>query len=864
MKFIRISSALARGVYDCAVCIQVWAKFSHLFLHFLISTLQRNTPNSPTWACCSCMCVLHLNCAVKWQAQQLGTSRMHDRAPCWCCPSCRVSLPPAALRYTCFCGAIVNPKVCRGVLPHACGEQCRRKTSRFCQHPCQSLCHPGPCPPCSAVIRSRCFCGAEDRVVRCSTARADVGALSCGSRCSRLLNCGLHACSRNCHPGSCDDCAEVTNITCFCGRHVANRSCGFGQLSVTSGQMSFSCGAVCGRLLANGLPCILSCHDGLCPSSASFPRARNTTDCGKLLPCMHHACTLVRDHSGPCNSCNSQQSRSCGCGAERLTLKCVHITSAAELAFSRGMIPDAGDELPLVSVDNAPPPVETTLSSVLAVHGPGGLSVRAMDKVQQAITAIFKCQKMCNSLKNCGRHRCSSTCCSLSGISDLHDCALPCGRQLRCGLHTCQQLCHRGPCKSCPVMHWQELSCTCGHTVLPPPQPCGTPIPECFQRCIIVQSCGHAATHPCHPRSQACQPCQTLADKPCGCGRRLIRNVPCSSTVVSCSQVCGRPLSCGVHLCPRRCHYGECSAATAASRVGLPKVAPRSDTQTQSLLRAACEDALQCVWDGTTQAAIDPSLGWGAAFDPSMATSLLSDSASNSSCSLLPESVCDYVCGSVLPCGHTCKLPCHGSSSCFSHTLPDNPCALTMQNSCLCGSLKEVIICNGKVPMAPLLCSSSCTQLKPFSGESDATSATSSHVLQSLSSDIWGLDLILTVRHSMTFLLRLESALNRLIAAIPAKCRWQPAGTLKASPEALWPMPAEQRYIVHRVCEKYGLVCTSMLAADAARVPHVTVTESCMEPSVRLSQAVSLYSRSNCRIVSSSPRFYPSVLLTLP
>jgi hypothetical protein len=790
------------------------------------------------------MCVLHLNCAVKWQAQQLGTSRINDRAPSWCCPSCRVSFPPATLHYTCFCGAIASPKFSRGILPHSCGEQCRRKTSRFCQHPCQSLCHPGPCPPCSAVIRSRCFCGAEEHVVRCSTARADAGALSCGLPCSRLLNCGVHTCSRLCHPGSCHVCPEMTNVTCFCGRHVAKRSCGFGHPSVASGRMSFSCGAVCGKLV-NGQPCVLSCHDGHCPTSVSFPRAPNSAQCGKLLPCMHHSCSLARDHPGPCSLCDSQQSRSCGCGAERLTLKCAQITSAAELAFSRGIIPDAGDELPLVSVDDAPSLVQTSLSSVLCMHGPGGLSVRAMESVQQAIAAMFKCQKVCNSLKNCGRHRCSSTCCTIMGNSDLHDCALPCGRQLRCGMHTCQQLCHRGACKSCPVMHWQELTCTCGHTVLPPPQPCGTPLPECSQRCIITQSCGHAATHPCHPRSQACQPCQSLVDKPCGCGRRLIRNVPCSSTVVSCAQVCSRPLPCGVHLCPRRCHYGPCLATSAASRVGLPKVACRSDSETQSLLRAACEDALQFVWDRTTQAAIDPNLGWGAACDPSIKIASSSEDLSSGSLSLASDvQFCDYACGSVLPCGHFCKHPCHGSSSCFSQLLSDNPCGLTLQNSCLCGSLKENVVCDGKVPMAPLLCSSSCIQSTPLPGDSDGSIAASSLVLQSLSSDMWGLDLILTVRHSMTFLLRLESALNKLIAAIPAKCRWKPPGTLKASPEPLWPMPSEQRYIVHRVCEKYGLVCSSMPGANSARVPHVTMSESCMEPSVLLSQAVSLYCRS--------------------
>lgn len=810
--------------------------------------MQRIAPQQETWACSSCMGVLHLNCAVKWQAQQLGTAHRDDRQPSWCCPSCRVPLPPAALRYTCFCGVTINPKVSRGVLPHSCGEQCRRKSSRFCQHPCQSLCHPGPCPPCSAMIRSRCFCGAEEQVVRCSSTRANSSALSCGSPCSRLLNCGTHSCSSICHAGPCSECPEMTEVMCFCGRHTATRSCGFGQFSAFLERKAFSCGAVCGKNLS-GISCILPCHDGPCPVSVSFPISSTSANCGKLLHCMHHSCSFARNHDGPCSTCNSQQSRSCGCGAERLTLKCTQIASAADHAFSRCLDPDAGDGLPLVAVAGSSPLLGTTIALVLATHGPGGLSVRAMDSVQKCITALFKCQKICNVLKSCGRHRCSSACCDTRGNPDVHECLLNCGRQLRCGVHACQQLCHRGACKPCPVMHWQDLSCTCGHTVLPPPQPCGTPLPECFQPCSIVQDCGHSTTHPCHPRDQVCQPCKTLIDKVCGCGRRLIRNVPCSSTVVSCAQVCGRPLPCGAHLCPRRCHYGPCLATSSAARVGLPKVASRSDSQTQALLRAACEDALQFVWDRTTQAAIDPTHGWGAAYDPSIHVAPQSEECSSSLSEAVEASqFCDFECGSVLPCGHLCKRPCHASSSCFSRDLPGNPCGLKLHNSCQCGSLTKEFVCDGKSPMAPLSCNGSCIQLSSSSLDADAPVPATSLALQSLSTDMWGLDLILTVRRSMQFVLRLESVLNKRIASIPSKFRWKPPGTMKATPEPLWPMPSEQRYIVHRVCEKYGVQCTSMPGADASRIPHVTLTESCMQPSVLLSQAVALYSRSSKRI----------------
>jgi hypothetical protein len=204
---------------------------------------------------------------------------------------------------------------------------------------------------------------------------------------------------------------------------------------------------------------------------------------------------------------------------------------------------------------------------------------------------------------------------------------------------------------------------------------------------------------------------------------------------------------------------------------------------------------------------------------------------------------CDYECGSVLPCGHVCKRLCHSSSSCFSPNFTGNPCGVTLQNSCQCGTLTESHVCDGKVPMAPLLCTSCCIQPTHASGDDACPTASTGLSLQSLSTDIWGLDLILAARRSVPFIVRLESVLHERIASIPSKMRWKPPGTLKSSPQPLWPMPSEQRYIVHRVCEKYGLACSSTPGAASSRVPHVTLTESCLEPSILLSQAVSLYCR---------------------
>ncbi|GLJ48090.1 hypothetical protein SUGI_1015360 [Cryptomeria japonica] len=78
--------------------------------------------------------------------------------------------------------------------PHSCGEPCgkpldRRKTMSRCPHSCTLQCHPGPCPPCTAMaapepcpcgkktiirrfsdqnsVNALCFCGKEEKIMLC-------------------------------------------------------------------------------------------------------------------------------------------------------------------------------------------------------------------------------------------------------------------------------------------------------------------------------------------------------------------------------------------------------------------------------------------------------------------------------------------------------------------------------------------------------------------------------------------------------------------------------------------------------------------------------------------------------------------------
>jgi len=68
-----------------------------------------------------------------------------------------------------------------------------------------SLCHPGPCPQCPAMIDKECKCRKVTARVRCS----QQDTLSCNQPCGKFKNCGLHKCEEICHGGQCKACDEL-------------------------------------------------------------------------------------------------------------------------------------------------------------------------------------------------------------------------------------------------------------------------------------------------------------------------------------------------------------------------------------------------------------------------------------------------------------------------------------------------------------------------------------------------------------------------------------------------------------------------------------------------------------------------------
>lgn len=68
----------------------------------------------------------------------------------WRCPAgCNERYDRIPREYRCFCRKVKEPEFNIRELPHSCGEVCNRAREQ-CSHRCVELCHPGPCPECTA------------------------------------------------------------------------------------------------------------------------------------------------------------------------------------------------------------------------------------------------------------------------------------------------------------------------------------------------------------------------------------------------------------------------------------------------------------------------------------------------------------------------------------------------------------------------------------------------------------------------------------------------------------------------------------------------------------------------------------------
>ncbi|XP_065221167.1 protein shuttle craft [Planococcus citri] len=506
----RLTEQLNDGILECLVCC------------------ERIKQREPVWSCSNCYHVLHLYCITKW-----AKSSKNDNNN-WRCPACQNESVQIPEKYMCFCNKTrLQTEWNRNDTAHSCGEVCGKSKENptpwfICEHKCNLLCHPGPCPSCTIQVTRECGCGRTTRTVQCSFKTP----ILCGKVCDRLLNCGVHRCLKTCHFGECEPCDMKTEIACFCNKSKKELICGSQE------QENFTCGEKCDKTLAcDNHKCDLICHQeecGLCPRSpivvnscccGKTPLTENTRQscldpmptceqiCGKRLHCgtinKPHFCES-KCHDGDCTPCKKSALVKCRCGGKEMSIPCSKIDK------------DTG----------------------------------------------FQCQKKCNKKRSCGKHKCNQLCC----IDVDHICPQRCSGTLSCGKHRCDILCHRGKCGRCLQSSFEELYCHCGHSVIYPPVPCGTKPPACDQPCQRQHDCEHPPLHVCHS-DRACPPCIVFTDKLCYGGHELRKTIPCYQKEFSCGLPCGQPLPCGFHKCLVPCHAGDC--LTASKKCTQPCTKPR-------------------------------------------------------------------------------------------------------------------------------------------------------------------------------------------------------------------------------------------------------------------------------------------------
>lgn len=560
----RIHEDILHNLYECPICTSELGKRSRV------------------WSCGLCWTVFHLSCIKKWSknegsAAQNAARRQQQEATgevsiprAWRCPGCNLAQEAFPSSYTCWCEKEVDPRPLPGLPPHSCGQTCSRPR-KGCPHPCDSICHAGPCAPCTAMGPTQdCFCGRNSSTKRCQDTDYENG-WSCGEICGDLLPCGEHFCSRPCHEGLCGACDVKVESQCYCGSVQTEMLCSArdeemdSELQLHDGLVEswtgcFSCGESCSRPFDCGVHfCQKSCHPqdahpAHCPRSPDVvlncpcgktplteipgytarmscedPIPHCLSKCGKTMPC-GHTCEKVC-HTGSCGICMRPTAITCRCGRNTMTTPC----------------PD----------ENAQQP---------------------------------QCPRICKAGLHCGRHSCNERCCSGEqkalerqairrklrshlrpsdeDVEAEHICTRVCGRTLKCGRHTCPEICHKGPCNTCREAIFEEISCNCGRSILHPPLPCGTQPPSCSQPCERAKPCGHPQTHHnCHTDDERCPKCPFLTEKTCACGKRTLKNQPCWLLDVRCGQVCGELLKCGSHTCQKNCHRpGDCEDVTGPCR----------------------------------------------------------------------------------------------------------------------------------------------------------------------------------------------------------------------------------------------------------------------------------------------------------
>lgn len=257
---------------------------------------------------------------------------------------------------------------------------------------------------------ARCWCGKAERELGCGIGEMKEcviggerweGEFDCGQLCERPLDCGVHRCSKQCHPPSASPptcpLSPLMVTHCPCGKHT---------LSPDS---------------ADFFPPKSRSH--LTRQQCMDPIPTCTSLCMNGLEGCSHVCSS-RCHTGPCPPCSIPLVRPCRCGTTTREVTCSSIRN---------------NDLP---------------QEILCDRPCGAL--RACGRHQ--------CTRLCCPLaalavgagaKGKGKKRAGAE--AVVDEAGWHECDLVCGKLLSCGNHRCEAKDHKGPCMSCLRSSFEEV-----------------------------------------------------------------------------------------------------------------------------------------------------------------------------------------------------------------------------------------------------------------------------------------------------------------------------------------------------------------------------------------------------------------------
>lgn len=297
---------------------------------------------------------------------------------------------------------------------------------------------------------------------------------------------------------------------------------------------------------------------------------------------------------------------------------------------------------------------------------------------------IFSCNKPCSKVLDCKRHKCSEIChegacppcrargsyrCQCGNKIEDRDCCdrdfqceNPCTNVLECGKHVCQRGCHSGDCGKCPLQG--KRTCPCGKRVYEG-MSCDVAAPVCGGTCSKLLNCGfHRCPERCH-RGACVETCRTMITKSCRCGG-LKKEVPCFQDL-SCERKCQRMRDCGRHACKRRCCDGECPPC---SEVCDRRLRCRNHKCPAPCHRGPCAPCpiMVTITCACGETHFEVPCGTEVDQKPPKCRKLCNIAPMCRHSSIRKPHRCHYgdcppcrlVCEEEYPCGHSCKLRCHG------------------------------------------------------------------------------------------------------------------------------------------------------------------------------------------------------------